>query len=218
MKKSILMQKIKSYLLTIKQWYLETPERSLDEAYKAALLIEAMEDKHFNGLKIAALSASYGDSLMAYFQSELRNYLKTTRMKLAEFKASRSVVSTFAIQPRNNPDLILEKLRFIDSVLANYRYYEQPSFPLFTDDPRIQNEPNKPVDQPATPINKLQRKEVTKAEETSVVPRSIFSTLNRIRFECAPKFEQKVVKNFRIFRKTIDSCQVYCAANFSTFL
>lgn len=46
MKKSILMQQIKSYLLTVKQWYLKTPERSLDEAYKAVFLIKAMEDKH----------------------------------------------------------------------------------------------------------------------------------------------------------------------------
>jgi len=29
----------------------KTPERSLDEAYKAALVIKAMEDEHFNGKK-----------------------------------------------------------------------------------------------------------------------------------------------------------------------
>lgn len=202
MNKSILVQKIKSYLLTAKQWYLETPERALDEAYKAALLIKAMEDKHFNGLKIAALSTSYRDSVMAYFQSELKNYLKTTRMRLAEFKASRSVVSSSAIQLRNNPDLILEKLRFIDSVLAKYRYYEEPSFSLSTTAQILQTKPNSPsVTQPRTPINKLETKEVTKAEETSVVPRSILSTLNRIKSECDPKSEQELLKNFRISRK-----------------
>lgn len=109
MNKSILLQKIKFYLLTAKQWYLEKPQRSLDEAYKAAWPIKVMEDKHFNGLKIAALSTSYRDSVMAYFQSELKNYLKNTRMRLVEFKASRSVVSTLATQLRNNLDLpILE--------------------------------------------------------------------------------------------------------------
>ncbi|MBW4572639.1 MAG: hypothetical protein KME31_33070 [Tolypothrix carrinoi HA7290-LM1] len=141
MKKSILMPKIKFYLLTIEKWYLDTPERSLDEAYKAALLIKAMEEKHFSGQKIAAESASYGDSVIAYFQSELKKYLKTIRMRLVEFQASCSVVSTYnqiittivkhaptnspkdslAIQLRNNPDLILDKLRFIDSSVATYR-------------------------------------------------------------------------------------------------
>ena len=150
MKKSMLMQQIKSYLFTLKQWYLETPERALDEAYKTALLIKAMEDKNFNGKRIVAESASYGDSVMAYFQSELKKYLKTTRMRLAEFEASRSMVSTFnqkipqiaknnttnyaknylSIQLINNPDLILEKLRFIDLVVAKYRYYEEPLFYL----------------------------------------------------------------------------------------
>ncbi len=218
----MLMQQIKSYLLTLKQWYLETPERSLDEAYKTALLIKAMEDKNFNGKKIAAESASYGDSVITYFQSELKKYLKTTRMRLAEFEASRSVVSTFhqkipqivkhnttnyakdslAIQLRNNPDLILEKLRFIDSVLAKYRAYEEPSFSLFTDAQVIQTEPNiTVVNQSKTPIDKLDKKEVNKAEETSVVPRSILSTLNRIRSECDPKSEQELVKKFRISRR-----------------
>lgn len=178
MNKFILMHQIKSYLLTIKQWYLETPERSLDEAYKAALLIKAMEDKHFNGLKIATLSTSYGDSVMAFFQSELKNYLKITRMRLAEFKASRSVVSTLATQPRNDPDLILEKLRFIDSVLAKYRYYEQHSLYLFSDAPRLQNESNKTIlNQTIIPFNEL-NKQFAKAEQTRLLPRAIFSNIN----------------------------------------
>jgi hypothetical protein len=66
-------QKIYSYLLASYQWYLQTPERSLDQAYQAALLIKAMEDQYFNGNKIAPESANYGYSSMAYFESELKN-------------------------------------------------------------------------------------------------------------------------------------------------
>jgi len=44
-----------------------TPERSLDEAYKAALVIKAIEDEHFNGNKIAPESANYGDSVISLF-------------------------------------------------------------------------------------------------------------------------------------------------------
>ncbi|MBV8885197.1 MAG: hypothetical protein JO235_14545, partial [Chroococcidiopsidaceae cyanobacterium CP_BM_RX_35] len=52
-KRSSLPQKVYAYLQRSYQWYLQTPERSLDEAYQAALLIKAMEDEHFNGKKIS---------------------------------------------------------------------------------------------------------------------------------------------------------------------
>ena len=53
MTKSSWTQQIYYYLRNAQRWYLETPERSLDEAYKAALLIKAIEDENFNGKKIA---------------------------------------------------------------------------------------------------------------------------------------------------------------------
>src|SRR4028119_84603 len=90
MKKSI-TQQIYSYLRSAQQWYLDTPERSLDEAYKAALLIKAIEDEHFNGKKIAPEFANYGGGVMAYFESELKKHLKTIRMRLVEFNASRGI-------------------------------------------------------------------------------------------------------------------------------
>jgi len=55
-------------------------------------VIKAMEDEHFNGKKIAPES-SHGDSVMAYFQSELKKQLKLS-MRLTEFKVSRSLVSS----------------------------------------------------------------------------------------------------------------------------
>jgi hypothetical protein len=227
MKKFILMHRIKFYLLSFKEWYLDTPERSLEEAYKAALLIQAIENKHFNGEKIAADSAIYGDSVINYFQSELKKSLKTIRMRLAEFYASRSVVRNYnskiftsienyssinssedllAILPINHPDLILEKLKFIDDVLAKYSLDETPSL---TDAQIIQthNELKRTVEnQPIVAINELENKKVTKTDGTSVVPRSILSTLNRIRFEFHPNSEQELVKNFRLSkRKTLIS-------------
>jgi CemA family len=211
MKNPSFFQRLYSYLLTSGQWYLATPERSLDEAYKAALLIKAMEDEHFNGNKIAP-NGNYGSSAMAYFDSELKKHLKTIRMRLTEFKASRaffgsnqtitklarndgttSTRDSFAIQTTNN-SLFLEKLRFIDEVQAKYtepeeiRAYIIPS-PL--------------------PINALERQslpkstkpEESKADTTGVLPRSILNTINRIQAELDPNAEQEVIKGFRTSQK-----------------
>ena len=216
MKRSNFTQKVYSYLLTTQQWYLKTPERSLDEAYKAALVIKSIEDEHFNGKKIAPESATYGGSVMAYFQSELKKQLKTIRMRLTEFKVSRSVFSSsnqtitrlarndgptpansFAIQAINNPSLILEKLRFIDEVLAKYTAYEENSLPTV---PQVLQVPTTVVEE-TLPGNKLTNKGASKAEQIGVVPRSILGTINRLKVELDPNAEEEVVRNFRISQK-----------------
>ncbi len=219
-KKSLFTQKIYSYLVAAQQWYLETPERSLDEAYKAALVIKAMEDEHFNGQKVAPESAKYGNSSMAYFQSELKKYLKIVRMRLTEFNISRSVFNTpnqtitkltrdngtastkdsFAIQIKNNSSLVLEKLRFIDEVIVKYADYEKPSYSLVTPQ-NIGFEPISVVNQQNTPLKQLENKVKSKSEETNVLPRSIWGTIRRLQDELDPKAEQDIVKRFRNSQK-----------------
>lgn len=206
-------QQIYSYLRSAQQWYLETPERSLDEAYKAALVIKAIEDQHFNGNKIAPESANYGASVMAYFQTELNKHLRTVRMRLTEFKATRSVFSSseqsitklaknngttpvrdsFAIQTSNN-SIVLEKLRFIDEVLAKYTSTENISSSVVV--PQIVKvEPTTVVNQ-QIPINNITKKQ-SKAEETKVLPRSILGTINRLKVELDPSSEEEIVQKFR---------------------
>ncbi|HEY9830952.1 MAG TPA: hypothetical protein V6D26_10250, partial [Stenomitos sp.] len=121
------------------QWFLGTPERALDQAYRAALMIKAIEDEHFNGKKISASSGEYSDSVISYFEADLKKYLKTAKIRLAEFKSSRSVFSSTEAKNlesrRNNKfnssslklDLdneqqfiIIEKLNFIDQIIKKY--------------------------------------------------------------------------------------------------
>lgn len=213
MKKSI-TQQIYSYLRSAQQWYLQTPERSLDEAYKAALVIKAIEDQHFNGRKIAPESANYGDSVMAYFQTELKKHLRTVRMRLTEFKATRSVFSSsdqsitklaknngttpvrdsFAIQTTNN-SVVLEKLRFIDEVLAKYNLNEDISSSVVVPQ-LVKVEPTTTVLNQQIPIKNIPKKQ-SKAEETKVLPRSILGTINRLKVELDPSSEEEVVQKFR---------------------
>jgi len=83
--KGLVLQKIYSYLLSSQQWYLKTPERSLDEAYKAALVIKAMEDEHFNGNKIAPESAATETALWLIFNQNLKT-IKTVRKDLQNLR------------------------------------------------------------------------------------------------------------------------------------
>jgi hypothetical protein len=131
---------LNSVLRAANQWFLDTPERALDQAYKAALMIKAIEDEHFGGKKISAESTDQSSSVVAYFESDLYKYLQTVRLRLTEFKSSRSVFSgsepkrikTSSIEAIDKPahyypldlnekqSIIVEKLNFIDQIIAKY--------------------------------------------------------------------------------------------------
>src|SRR6476469_3957745 len=91
--KNTFFTQIESYLRQANQWYLETPERSLDQAYKAALKIKSIEDEHFDGKKISPAHSEYGESVISYFKSDLDKYLKTAKLRSAEFKLRQSILN-----------------------------------------------------------------------------------------------------------------------------
>jgi hypothetical protein len=104
---------IKEYLYAANQWVSHTPERALEQAYQAALNIKSLEDDYFDGGAISAASAKDNDEIMPVLQAVLVKFLRTAKLRLAEFQASYSVVGTFI------PDY-LEKLKFIDDVVGKY--------------------------------------------------------------------------------------------------
>jgi len=125
------------------QWFMRTPERALDEAYEAAMRIKAIEDNYFNGGRISVEHGNYGRSTMDYFQGELRKYLNITKVRLAEFRTSntlmrlsnRSVTEVqmddadadeYRINIIDKPALILRKLNTIDEIIARYSYSGPP--------------------------------------------------------------------------------------------
>lgn len=134
-----------SVLRAANQWFLDTPERALDQAYKAALMIKAIEDEHFGGKKISAEYTDQSSSVVAYFESDLYKYLQTIKVRLTEFKSSRSVfsgsepkrINTSSIEAIDKPtqyypldlnekqSIIVEKLNFIDQIIAKY---SEPAF------------------------------------------------------------------------------------------
>jgi hypothetical protein len=140
------LTKLRNYIHSAGEWYLRTPERALEEAYRAALRIRSIEDSHFGGGRISPDYGTYSKSAHAYFQSELREYLKKTRLRLSEFKLSSSIVrlanqkitevqvedgspDVSTISVIDQPALLLKKLKLIDEVLMRYgenRYGSEP--------------------------------------------------------------------------------------------
>ncbi|MDP5337872.1 MAG: proton extrusion protein PcxA, partial [Nodularia sp. (in: cyanobacteria)] len=218
MKIPIFSQRIYPFLLSAYRWYLLTPERSLEAAYQAALQIKLIEDEHFNGNRIDLNSAIYSNSVMDYFESDLKRQLKIARMRLTEFRASR-LFSNESNQRASqktgieypNPALILEKLEFIDQAISKYNNLEneinssalvnKPQI-VKIDSPTSESSPEKL----AHPNKEPHKKQRGKADTMGILPRSILTTIGRLQVELDPNAEQDVVKNFRqTQRRTIIS-------------
>jgi hypothetical protein len=80
------------FFRSAQRWLSRTPERALNQAYEAAQMIEAIEREYFGGNPISARYGNYGDSAMDYFQGDLKKYLSLIKVRMAVFRASRSVV------------------------------------------------------------------------------------------------------------------------------
>ncbi len=222
MKNSVFSQKIYSFLLAAYRWYLQTPERSLYQAYDAALKIQEIEDKHFNGNKIDIDSTMYSNSVMDYFESDLNKLLKIARMRLTEFRGSRWFLNEEnqkAAQKAGieylSPSLVLEKLNFIDRVISKYTtnsdqitsnalVVKPPSLPInsvISDDKSLLV--NTPILPPKISNQDLNHKPKAKSktDTTGVLPRSILSTITRLQVELDPNSEQEVIQNFRQTQK-----------------
>lgn len=207
---------LKGYLRQATQWFSETPERSLDRAYKAALTIKAIEDEHFGGRKIPTQSTEYGDNTLAYFQAEIKKYLKTAKFGLAEFKASRAIArvpestkdinyyNIYSIESREKNGVILEKLNFIDQVIAKYTQKEKQRTSLIPVTPSKNvkldteiNAANKLAERKDSADAKSAQNVETISDKTGILPRSILRTFQRLQRELDPAAETEVVENFR---------------------
>ncbi|CAD0230973.1 Proton extrusion protein PcxA [Planktothrix agardhii] len=142
----------KQFFGNANQWFRDTPERALDQAYDAALKIRSLENEHFQGEKISLeFHPEYSDRVLSYFNSELKKYLKIIQNRLMVFNASRSVLGwSEQINPSSGINLeleqkvtsngslphgkiveaICEKLDYIDAVVTRYQAPESSDFSL----------------------------------------------------------------------------------------
>jgi hypothetical protein len=135
--KGYLCKTFQAFLQAVRQWLFSTPERALDRAYGAALLIKSLEQEYSKGDKNSGYSADRRDFMKSTAQANFGRFLSVIHLRLAEFKASHSVLgypkSTCA-ETLKRINTNVEKLKMIDEVLDRY-FFEQSSssriLPLF---------------------------------------------------------------------------------------
>ncbi|MGF1518976.1 MAG: proton extrusion protein PcxA [Nodosilinea sp.] len=209
------------------RWLSRTPERSLNQAYEAAQMIEVIEREYFGGNPISARYGSYGDSAMAYFQDELKKYLNLIKVRMTVFRASRSVarvsgprvtevqlppagVDDLAVNVIDQQAMFFRKLQLIDEVLARYDRPEvNPERVITLDRANGEAAPSAQVLRSRADQARLEQqngaitaptpegKRPGASDRINVLPRSILRTVDRIRQDLDPNAEQEVVQEFR---------------------
>ncbi len=125
---------LRAIFRTAKRWFSGTPDRALEQAYRAALTIKALEDEYFDGQKVPTDSSQYGDRVISYCNAEIKKNLKLAKVRLAEFKTSSSFINTGDIynndladiygnydeEVREKAAVFIDKLKFIDEVISKY--------------------------------------------------------------------------------------------------
>lgn len=221
-------------------WFLTTPERAIDRAYQAAVAIKKLEDEFFGGNPIS-LQAGYSASNNSYFRAQLTKNLRKMRSRLAEYKLSARL--PFCLEPitipqqllgnpvnstNGSPPAIVQKLAFIDFILARYSSSKsslEPSIQLPS--PPISG-PRELLDleQMQTTVNvgrigdysyfgkesevqkaHEQRERIIIPVEKSILPGSLLRTIKRIQNSFTDRnyrtYEQDVVTELRLSQKRV---------------
>jgi hypothetical protein len=180
-----------------------TPERSVEEAYQAALAIRAIEEEHFQGQPISAQYGQYPENTMSYFQGELRKYLKIVRVNLGRFRANRATLERDS----------LDKLQFSDQVINRYDGTKPnqalvdasramvpiSASPTTTTNPRRPSLIQEQTELASTPKQKGSNLEAL-SDKTGLLPRSILGTLNRLKRDLDPEPDSEILENLRVNR------------------
>ncbi len=225
------------YVQRAERWYLTTPDRALDRAYDVALMIQSIENEHFGNQKILLQNGNnLGQASFSYFETELNRHLKELRLRLMEFRGSRSTV-TFT-NPRHDRRLDsrqddphklrsaddrilvqLEKLKFIDQILDRYQsdrelFLSQAMItvpakgftvgstvaPVSKSRSTIEGNRDREFEAAAHQSSSAPGKIETITDSAGILPRSILSTINRLRRDLDPDGAQDAVQDFQARR------------------
>lgn len=197
-------------LAQLNQWVNQSALQKLEAAYSAAVAIQAIEAKHFNGKSVSS-DSNKGKIITDYFQVQLQRELANVKVNLAQFKLGsvwiKHKASSQEIEVAETETLILEKLAFIESVVAKYRQI----------DDRLDSGEVEPIeDVPMPSITSDQTLEITpvstqtpnigseaaKANRvTQKQPRSLLGQFGQLTKELNPDHEQKVIAELRTQRR-----------------
>ncbi|MEO0771232.1 MAG: proton extrusion protein PcxA, partial [Cyanobacteria bacterium J06649_4] len=175
-----------------------------------------IEDNYFDGNPIAEDYGSYSRSAYRLLQKDRQKYLSIIRRRMAEFKASSSTVplsdprqinaplpADAPLDQLTGPAIFFSKLELIDEVLERYRQSSR----------LILNQLGSVPGSAAGSLSALPTSELSNlppsaqpgednpnealSSRSSVLPRSILRTVDRIKQDLDPDAEVEVVRNFR---------------------
>lgn len=176
------------------QWVNQRSLQALDRAYQQAGIIKNLEDKHFNGQKIAP-DSDRGQSVFDYFKSSLDRELTQIRLNLTQFRLGNffSSSSESGILDSEEQD-ILTKLDFIESVIGKYRQnidnlIINPSQSI----PNTSNLASTAIDNNPDPLSTSFSPGMTQRGD-----RPQFFNLNR---DLTEEYEQRVIQELRNLRQ-----------------
>ncbi|MEO1621368.1 MAG: proton extrusion protein PcxA [Cyanobacteria bacterium J06632_3] len=197
----------------LRQWFSSTPERALDQAYEAALKIRQIEDNYFDGNPISEDYGSYSRSSYRLLQKDRKKNLAIIRRRMAEFKASSSTVQLSSadqinaplpadapLDQLNGPAIFFSKLQLIDDILERYR--QPPPSALnqlsaSTGNTQTSALSALPTSNASEDLSDIDNPNEALSSRSSVLPRSILRTVDRIKQDLDPDAELEVVRNFR---------------------
>jgi hypothetical protein len=184
---------LSGYWQDINEWFFQTPDRALDEAYKAALKVKSIEDENGGGQRILETDPA----LPAYIRNDLQKYLRIAKLRLTEFQTSRSI-ETRTTDAADNPygsdieaeALVLEKLQFIDWILERY---DNPITGSTLSSSKMSS--SKVSSQPI--FTNFDPPPSSKKKGNLLIDETVVNTFKKIRQDLNPAAEQEIVSTFR---------------------
>jgi CemA family len=225
--RTIYPMKLPSLFKKAKHWFSDMPDRALDRAYRAALTIKAIEDEYFRGSQVCAEANVYSAAVFSYCQTEVQKNLNIAKRGLSAFRTTRSVLGSseeaetyttdaaYDTEVRERSGIIIEKLNFIDEVIAKYDSPKPSQDKLsvslvdLSKNPSanaqrqvVKSSPKTLVDTTRFNADRKNQKEKveTISDKAGVLPRSLLTTFSRIQREMDPQSqdsEQEVLTKFR---------------------
>lgn len=195
-------------LAPINSWISQSSLQKLEVAYSAAVAIQAIEAKHFNGKSISS-DSSKGKIIIDYFQVQLDRELNKVKFNLAQFKLGSFWVEHKASSQEIEvvaETLILEKLAFIESVVSKYRqtgdrFSSEVEAIKDVPIPAIAAKPNLKATLTSTQTPNI----VSKADKPNRViqkqPRTLLGQFGQVTKELNPDYEKEVITELRIQRR-----------------
>ena len=194
----------------LRRWVTHTPDRALDKAYEAALEIRQLESDHFDGQPVSEGYGNYSRSAFRLLQKDLIKHLGVIRSQMRIFKLSSSVFPIATVDQQNTllpddlpanqisgPAIFYSKLRLVDEILERY---QQPAPAIALN--QLQTRPPAGLAKANTTdgaeITSEDTANAALSSTSSVLPRSILRTVDRIKQDLDPDAEVEVVRNFRM--------------------